>query len=207
MSLEALLKLKVVSAARHEQRVIESPRSVSVLTSEEIRKRNYRTVPEALNEMMGILVQETNYGGGAPIIRGMIGNRILILVDGIRLNNSVYRLGPLQYLNTIDLYRVERIEVVRGPSSALYGSDALGGLINIVTRSPETGRAARRSIRRCTLGCRAPTGARPGIWASTGTRAVSDSRAASARSATAICGAETAPARNPPAATRRPTAT
>jgi len=138
MSLEALMEVKIVSAARREQRAVESPRSVSVLTAEEIRRRNYRTVPEALNEMMGILVQETNYGGGAPIIRGMVGNRVLLLVDGIRLSNSLYRMGPVQYLNTIDLYQVERIEVVRGPSSALYGSDALGGLVNIVTRSPET---------------------------------------------------------------------
>lgn len=136
MSLKALLDVRVVSAARREQRAAESPRSVSVITGREIRRRNYRTVPEALNEMTGVLVQETNYGGGSPFIRGMVGNRILILIDGARLNSSVFRLGPVQYLNTIDVEQVERIEVVRGPGSVLYGSDALGGVINVVTRSP-----------------------------------------------------------------------
>ncbi len=135
MSLDELMDVTVVSAARREQKDIDSPRSVSVVTAEQIRQRNYRTVPEALNEVVGVLVQETNYGGGAPVIRGLIGNQILVLVDGIRLNNAIFRLGPNQYLNTIDVNQVERIEVVRGVGSVLYGSDALGGLINIITKS------------------------------------------------------------------------
>lgn len=135
MSLEDLLNVSAVSGVRHEQRIIDSPRSISVITAEEIRKKNYRSTPEALNELVGILIQETNYGGGSPIIRGLIGNQILILIDGIRLNNAIFRLGPNQYLNTIDLNQIERIEIVRGPGSVLYGSDALGGLINIITKS------------------------------------------------------------------------
>lgn len=135
MSLEDLLNVTTVSGVRHEQRIIDSPRSISVITAEEIGKKNFRSTPEALNELLGILVQETNYGGGSPIIRGLIGNQILILIDGIRLNNAIFRLGPNQYLNTIDLNQIERIEVVRGPGSVLYGSDALGGLINIITKS------------------------------------------------------------------------
>lgn len=134
LNMEDLLNVKVVSGSRHEQRQIESPQSTSVITGDEIRRRNYRNIPEALSSLAGIMVQYTNYGGGAPIIRGLIGNRILILIDGVRINNAIYRLGPNQYLNTIDIYRVERIEVVRGPGSVLYGSDALGGLINIITR-------------------------------------------------------------------------
>ncbi len=137
MSMEDLLAVTAVSASRHRQKHIDSPRSMSVITADELRKRNYRTVPEALNELVGVMVQETNYGGGSPIIRGMVGNRILILVDGIRLNNSTYRLGPNQYLNTIDIHQVDRIEVIRGPGSVLYGSDALGGLVNIITRGRE----------------------------------------------------------------------
>ena len=136
MSLEALLDVTAVSAARREQRQIDTVRSMSVLTAEDLRRRNYRTIPEALNELVGVMLQRTNYGGGAPIIRGMIGNRVLILVDGLRLNNAIYRLGPNQYLNTIDIAEVERIEVIRGPGSVLYGGDAMGGLINIVTRQP-----------------------------------------------------------------------
>ncbi len=135
MSLETLLDIKIVTAARHEQSHFESPRSLSVVTAEDISRRNCRSVPEALAELAGVLVQETNYAGGSPVIRGMIGNRILILVDGVRLNNALYRLGPNQYLNTIDIHQVERIEVIRGPGSVLYGSDALGGIIHIITKS------------------------------------------------------------------------
>jgi outer membrane receptor protein involved in Fe transport len=133
-----LLKLReipVVSAARHEQNAQHSPRAVSVITAEEIRRRNFRTVPEAIAGLTGVFLQQTNYAGGSPIIRGMVGNRVLILLNGIRLNNGTYRLGPNQYLNFIDINQVERIEVVRGAGSVLYGSDAFGGVINVITRS------------------------------------------------------------------------
>src|SRR5438445_408376 len=76
-----LLDVKAVSAVRHDQSQFDSPRSMSVITSDELRRKNFRTVPEALQELVGVMVQETNYGGGSPIIRGMVGNRILILVD------------------------------------------------------------------------------------------------------------------------------
>ena len=82
----------------------------------------------------GVYIQKTNLGGGSPFIRGLTGKQVLVLVDGIRLNNSFYRFGPHQYLNTIDPNSIERIEVVRGPGSVLYGSDALGGVVNIITK-------------------------------------------------------------------------
>jgi len=137
LTLEQLLKLTVVAAARHEQFLGDSPRPITVITKEEIWRSNYRTTPEALADSVGVLVQQTNYAGGAPIVRGLVGNRILIMVDGIRLNNSIYRLGPSQYLNTIDVNQIERIEIVPGPGSVLYGSDALGAVINIVTRAAD----------------------------------------------------------------------
>ena len=128
LSLEELMDISFVTAVRHEQHKIDSPRAVTIITAEDIRERNYRSVPEALMEAAGVWVQHTNYGGGSPIIRGMVGNQILILIDGIRLNNAIYRMGPNQYLNTIDINQVERIEIVRGAGSVLYGSDALGGI-------------------------------------------------------------------------------
>jgi hemoglobin/transferrin/lactoferrin receptor protein len=134
-SLEELLQTPVVTASRHLQRRIDAPRSVCIITAAELRRRNCRTVPEALNEVAGVLVQETSYGGGSPIIRGLVGNQILLLLDGVRLNNAIYRLGPNQYLNLIDIDQVEQIEVVRGNGSVLYGSDALGGVVNVITKS------------------------------------------------------------------------
>jgi hemoglobin/transferrin/lactoferrin receptor protein len=133
--LTELLQSRAVTGARHDQRLIDSPRQIAVVTAQEIRRRNYRSTPEALSDIVGVFVQETNDGGGSPIIRGLIGNQILILVDGIRLNNGAYRLGPNQYLNTIDLNQIERIEVVRGAGSVLYGSDALGGVVNVITQA------------------------------------------------------------------------
>ena len=135
LELTELLKVRAVTGARHDQRLIDSPRQIGVVTAEDIRRRNYRSTPDALSDIVGVFVQETNDGGGSPIIRGLVGNQILILVDGIRLNNGAYRLGPNQYLNTIDLNQIERIEVVRGAGSVLYGSDALGGVVNIITRA------------------------------------------------------------------------
>jgi len=134
LDLKALSEIPIVSAARHEQNRADSPRSVSVITAEEIRRRNFRNVPEAVANLAGVYLQQTNYGGGSPIIRGMVGNRILIMINGIRLNNGTYRLGPNQYLNQIDINQVERIEVVRGAGSVLYGSDAFGGVINVITK-------------------------------------------------------------------------
>ena len=103
LDLADLLEVKAVSAVRHDQRQLDSARSMSVITTDELRLKNFR--------MLGVTAQETNYGGGAPIIGGMVGNRILLRVDGVRLNGGSYRLGPMQYLNTIDIGQVERIEV------------------------------------------------------------------------------------------------
>ncbi len=135
LSLTDLLETRAVTGARHDQRLVDSPRAITVITAEDIRTRNYRSTPDALSEALGVSVQQTNDGGGAPIIRGWMGNQVLVLIDGIRLNTAAFRLGPNQYLNTVDIQQVERIEVVRGAGSVLYGSDALGGVVNIITKS------------------------------------------------------------------------
>jgi hemoglobin/transferrin/lactoferrin receptor protein len=141
LSLSQLADMPIVSAARHEQSRSGSPRAVSVITAEEIRRRNFRNVPDAVGTIAGVYLQQTNYGGGSPIIRGMVGNRILLMLDGVRLNNGTFRLGPNQYLNFIDINQVDRIEVVRGAGSVLYGSDAFGGIINIITKAAPDPRA------------------------------------------------------------------
>jgi outer membrane receptor protein involved in Fe transport len=125
-----------VTAARRREVVLESPRAVSVVHRDEMDRRLSRSTPEALFEEPGVFVQRTNYGGGAPFVRGQFGNRILLLVDGIRLNNSTFRAGPNQYLNTVDLLLVDRIEVVRGTGSAMHGSDAIGAAINVISIAP-----------------------------------------------------------------------
>src|SRR3990172_9049520 len=126
-----------VTATRVEEESFYVPQSVSGITSDEIIEKNFRTIPESLQDEPGILIQETAYGHGSPFIRGLTGKHILILVDGIRFNNSTFRFGPNQYFNNIDQGVVEHIEVVRGPSSVLYGSDAIGGVINVITKKRE----------------------------------------------------------------------
>ena len=125
-----------VTASRQQSRVLETPREVLAAGAARIRDRLVADTPDALSEMPQVQVQKTSLGGGSPIIRGLSGNRILLLVDGVRLNNSTYRLGLNQYLNTVDPGMVEAIEVVPGAGSALYGSDALGGVIQVITAKP-----------------------------------------------------------------------
>ncbi len=125
-----------VTGTRGEKDVFETSRAISVATEEEIAQRSPVTVPDILREEAGVQVQKTTYGQGSPIIRGLTGYHTLILVDGVRLNNSTFRSGPNQYTATIDPGQVERMEVVRGPGSTLYGSSALGGVINTITRTP-----------------------------------------------------------------------
>jgi len=125
----------VVVAPRSNATATKTSFSSQVITSEELQATGERSLPRALAKATGLFVQETNLGGGAPILRGLIGNQVLIIVDGVRLNDSTTRGGPNQSLNGIDPATVDRIEVVRGPTSVLYGSDALGGAILIWTKN------------------------------------------------------------------------
>ena len=83
-----------------------------------------------------VFVQKSQQGGGSPIIRGFEASRVLLMVDGVRLNNAIYRTGHLQNIITIDNMILDRMDVLYGPSSTLYGSDALGGVINMTTKNP-----------------------------------------------------------------------
>ena len=129
------LKEVVVTATRIGEENFSLPYTVHSLDEEELSVRKaVRTLPEALREIPGIMVQKTSYGQASPYIRGFTGFRTLLLIDGIRLNNAVFRDGPNQYWSTVDPLTVERLEVVKGSSSVLYGSDAVGGTVNVITR-------------------------------------------------------------------------
>ena len=128
------LEETVISAPRAHATVTTTSAKATVISAEELAGTNERSLPRAIGKAVGIWIQETNMGGGAPIIRGFLGSHVLILVDGVRINDSTTRLGPNQSLNTIDPAIVERVEIVRGPVSVLYGSDAIGGVISIWTK-------------------------------------------------------------------------
>ena len=129
----------IVSAARSERVATQSDIAVTVVTAEELRATGQRSLPRMLGEAAGVWIQETNLGGGSAFLRGVTGNQVLILIDGVRLNDSTTRFGPNQSLNGIDPDIVDRIEVIRGPISVLYGSDAVGGAILIWTKRRANG--------------------------------------------------------------------
>lgn len=113
-----------------------APYNVDRISSSEIEGKLSRTVPEALKEIGGVSIQKTAQGHGSPFIRGFTGFRNVLLIDGIRLNNSVFRDGPNQYWNTVDEFLIDRLELIRGPASVLYGSDAIGGTVAVYTKEP-----------------------------------------------------------------------
>ena len=125
-----------VTAQRTERLTFDVPESITSVSRVQIEQQAPRSTPEALMNETGVWIQKTNHGGGSPIIRGLVGNQVLLLVDGIRLNNATYRYGPNQYLSTIDPGLIERIEATRGSGSVLYGSDALGGVVQIISKTP-----------------------------------------------------------------------
>ncbi len=133
----ALLEKVIITSQRKAKKELLVPYSTQVVSRVQLANYQPRSTPEALAGTNGVFIQKTNHGGGSPFIRGFTGNQVLILVDGIRLNNSTFRYGPNQYLNTIDAYSLQKIEVVKGTGSVQYGSDALGGVIQVFTRDPQ----------------------------------------------------------------------
>ena len=91
----------------------------------EITRLNTQTTADLLEKRAGINVQKSQMGGGSPVIRGFEANRILLVVDGVRLNNAIYRSGHLQNVISMDPNSLESVEVMYGPSSLVYGSDGL----------------------------------------------------------------------------------
>jgi hemoglobin/transferrin/lactoferrin receptor protein len=127
-----------VTASLWATPTFDLPYTAHSIDREPIGRRQYRTTPEILRDIPGTLIQKTAHGHGSPYIRGFTSFRNLFLIDGIRLNNSVFRPGPNQYWNTVDPFLIDRMEVVKGPTSVMYGSDGIGGTVNIFTRSPFT---------------------------------------------------------------------
>ncbi|MBI4510725.1 MAG: TonB-dependent receptor [Deltaproteobacteria bacterium] len=115
---------------------LEPTRAVTVLEPEWGAKAGSPGVADLMRGTLGVAVQQTGPGQGAPIVRGLVGSAVLVTVDGVRLNNAIFRPAPNQYYGLLDAYDVERIEILRGPGSALHGSDAMGGVVNVSTPLP-----------------------------------------------------------------------
>jgi len=127
----------IISATKSRESKQILPYKVSVLQREDLRTNPSQTAADILLETGNITVQKTQSGGGSPILRGFEANKILLVVDGVRMNNAIYRSGHLQNAITIDQAILDRTEVIFGPSSLIYGSDALGGVIHYYTKDPK----------------------------------------------------------------------
>ena len=108
---DTVLEETVVTAPRSELPVTTSAAKVTVVTGEELARTGERSLPRALGLAAGVWIQESNLGGGAPVLRGLLGNQVLIMLDGVRLNDATTRFGPNQDLNSIDPAIVDRVEV------------------------------------------------------------------------------------------------
>lgn len=131
------LQTVVVTASRSPETTNSTTQSVNTVSNDDLIDNAFRTLPEALRFTPGVSVQKTTHGHGSPFIRGFTGRQNLYLVDGVRINNSTFRSGPVQYANTIDALGLDRLELVKSQGSVLYGSDALGGTLNAITTSSD----------------------------------------------------------------------
>ncbi len=126
-----------VTATRAEKEVFLTPTPVSVIDAAALRRAQANTVTELFREVPGLDVNGVGVQQPRPIIRGQRGQRILLLQDGMRLNNSRRQQDFGELPGLVDVSAVQRVEVVRGPASVLYGTDAIGGVVNILTRTPD----------------------------------------------------------------------
>ena len=138
LSLEVALEIEMVITPSRGTReaAFAVPEAVGLVTREELETRARQILPEMLRDETAVLLQQTTPAQGSPFIRGLSAQRILYLIDGVRFNTSSFRSGATQFLAWVSPAVVDRIEVLRGPASVQYGSDALGGTIHLLTARP-----------------------------------------------------------------------
>ncbi len=127
----------VVSATKWNQVSNEIPGKVSTISIREIALQNPQTTADLLGNSGDVFIQKSQQGGGSPMIRGFATNRLLYTVDGIRMNSAIFRSGNIQNVISLDAFATEKAEVLFGPGSVIYGSDAIGGVMSFQTLTPQ----------------------------------------------------------------------
>ena len=117
----------------------QTPSQIEIISKEKIEFQNFQNTADMLANSGSLFVQKSQQGAGSPVIRGFEASRVLLLVDGVRMNNLIFRAGHLQNVITVDENFLETALVQFGPTSSLYGSDALGGSVNMITKSAKFG--------------------------------------------------------------------
>ncbi len=126
----------VMSVSKWEQQKKDIPQKIASIDAREIAFANPQTSADLLQGSGKVFVQKSQLGGGSPMIRGFSTNRLLLTVDGVRMNNAIFRGGNIQNVISIDPFTVKNTEIIFGPGSVIYGSDAMGGVMNFYTKKP-----------------------------------------------------------------------
>ena len=133
---EISLEEVVISASNFNEKKKNIAQKIDVISAQKISSANAQNTGDLLSSTGKIFVQKSQQGGSSPVLRGFEASRVLLVIDGVRMNNAIYRSGHLQNLITTDQNMLSRVEIMYGPSSTIYGSDALGGVIHLITKSP-----------------------------------------------------------------------
>lgn len=136
----------VVSANKIEEPRRFVAQQIEIIGSSKIRQLNAQTTADLISNSGWVMMQKSQQGGGSPVLRGFEASRVLLMIDGVRMNNLIYRAGHLQNVITTDNNTMERVELLFGPSSTVYGSDALGGVVHMYTRNPELRRNGKSAL-------------------------------------------------------------
>lgn len=142
-----LLEPIVISASRWEQRQYQVPNKITIISPAQRKLYTPQTAADLLISSGDVFIQKSQLGGGSPMLRGFAANRILISVDGVRMNNAIFRSGNLQNVISLDPFATNHTEILFGPASVLYGSDAIGGVLNFTTLPAELSRDGRPGVR------------------------------------------------------------
>lgn len=134
-AIDELAPMVVTSKGGFPEPLDSTAWSITTLQTDAIQ-RTARSLPEALSGIPSIMVQKTALGQSSPYIRGLTGYHNVLLVDGIRINHSAMRSGPNQYWSTVEMLGTDRLEIVRGPNGIMHGADAIGGVVNIISKKP-----------------------------------------------------------------------
>ena len=130
------LEAVVMSISKWEQQKKDIPQKISSISARDIAFIQPQTSADLLQNSGQVFVQKSQLGGGSPMIRGFATNRLVLSVDGVRMNNAIFRGGNIQNVISIDPFTIRKTEVVFGPGSVIYGSDAIGGVMNFYTLKP-----------------------------------------------------------------------
>lgn len=141
-----IIKEVVISGAKKETEKQEISQTIDIISQKELKFNSAGNTGDALQNTGMITVQQSQNGGGSPIIRGFEANRIGIVVDGVRMNTAIFRGGHLQNVLRVDNGQLDRAEVFYGAGSTLYGSDALGGVLNFMTVKPKLGKGIKGTV-------------------------------------------------------------